>query len=136
MATDRDLVARRTQRSDLALPLRFKVFETDVAQVRFTSMVDLKDGQVRGDLVDLSQGGLGILTTVFVPRKAAMTVELLGNAEDGAPVLLECRVRIQTVVMTDRRPAYMLGTSFWPVDESQKAAIEAFVAQVEGGGLV
>jgi len=139
LATERDLAVRRATRYDLALPLRFSVADPDGAQVSFGKGIPHRNGWVSADLVDLSRGGLGILTPVFVPRKTALRVRLLQSAEPDAPVMLDCGVRVQGVVMTDRRPAYMLGTSFSPASDDDRAAIEAFVAQVEGfaaeGGL-
>lgn len=132
MVTAHDLVVRRATRYDLALPLRFSIAEVDADQVTFGKGVPHRNGWVSADLVDMSRGGLGILSPVFVPRKTALRVRLLQNAEPEAPIMLECGVRVQGVVMTDRRPAYMLGTSFSPVDDDERAAIEAFVAQVEG----
>lgn len=139
MATERDLAVRRATRYDLALPLRLSVADPDQAQVNFGKGIPHRNGWVSADLVDLSRGGLGILTPVFVPRKTALRVRLLQNAEPDAPVMLDCGLRVQGVVMTDRRPAYMLGTSFSPASDDERSAIEAFVAQVEGfaadGGL-
>jgi hypothetical protein len=79
--------------------------------VRFAGGSGARDGWLEVDLVDFSSSGVGIMSPVFVPRRAAINVRLYGYGPE-APVILEAPLSVQRVCMTDRRPAYLIGTSF------------------------
>ncbi len=82
-----------------------------VGVVRFTAAAGAKEGWIDCDVVDLSSGGLGLMTTFFVPRRCVLLVRVYGT-DAAAPPIADAPCRVQRVCMTDRRPAYLLGTSF------------------------
>ncbi len=88
--------------------------------VRLAPAAGAKDGWIEADAVDFSLGGVGLITQIFLPRHAVLRVRLLAPGEE-QKVLFEGDAVVRRVIMTDRRPAYHVGTSFHTLDaESQK----------------
>ena len=117
MPDGQDLIVRRTQRFDIVLPARFAVEDEHAGKLRFAVG---KDAWLHADLMDFSAGGVGFMCDVFLPRKALLRVRIFpaGSHHSNEPMdeeerpMLEGTVRVQRVVMTDRRPGYLVGTSF------------------------
>lgn len=66
-------------------------------------------------LVDLSLGGLGLQSEVYLPKRSQVLVRLElpeRVVEAGESPTLEALVSVQRAVMSDRRPSYYLGTAF------------------------
>ena len=62
-------------------------------------------------VVDISEGGLGLESPVFLPRACTLLVRTTPTSQDdNCQVPFECR--IQRVTMIDRTPLYYLGLSF------------------------
>lgn len=131
MAGDFDLIVRRSARYDIAL--RAKVAPTQIhsAAVRLASSVSPRGGIVDVDLLDFSGGGVGFLSMVFFPRKSCLRLVIQGFHE-GEPDLLDAVVRVQRIVMSDRRPAYIVGTSFESLSEAALAQVDLVLARLEG----
>lgn len=88
--------------------------------VRLAPAAGAKDGWVEADAVDFSLGGVGLIAPVFLPRHSVLRVRLLAPGEEHR-VLFEGDAVVRRVIMTDRRPAYHIGTSFHSLDaEAQK----------------
>lgn len=127
MAGSHDLVVRRTVRHDVVLRGRFSVAAPHASAVRLAKASGSRDGAVEADIVDLSAGGVGFLSTVFLPKRLLVDVEILAP-RSGAP-LLRCRGRVTRTLMTDRRPMYMLGVAFENLDEATTAALATLLEQ-------
>lgn len=104
-------VVRRAVRHDVALRAKMSVHPDHAQAVRLSQSSGVRDGWLDCDIVDVSGGGIGIMTHVFLPKRTKLNVRVFGLAAGGEP-LMEIRVAIQRVVMTDRRPAYILGATF------------------------
>lgn len=66
-------------------------------------------------LVDLSLGGLGIQSDVYLPKRSLIIVRLElpeRVLQPGESASMETVVVVQRAVMSDRRPSYYLGTAF------------------------
>ncbi len=115
-----DLTARRTQRHDVALRVRLSLMPESSSQVRLTQASGVRDGWIEADLVDLASGGAGLLSPVYIPRLALVTIRISGEHAQGQEIDLNARV--QRVIMTDRRPMYLIGTSFdvTPADQRER----------------
>jgi hypothetical protein len=111
MAAETEVIVRRSVRHDVVMRAAISIAPEHARHVKFGAAAGAREGWVDGDVVDFSAGGLGFVSGLFVPRKARIGVRVFSpvNPED---VLLTCIVRVQRVTMTDRRPAYLLGTSF------------------------
>lgn len=127
MSGSHDLVVRRTLRHDVVLRGRFSVAAPHAPALRLAKASGARDGAVEADIVDLSAGGVGLLSTVFLPKRLLVEVEVL--APRSAAPLLRCRGRVTRTLMTDRRPMYMLGVEFEDVDEATRTALAALLQQ-------
>lgn len=123
MQPEKGLIVRRYERHELVLPAIVSVAPEHQSLVRFNSAVCERDGWIPATLTDISPGGLGLMTQVFLPRMSLIRVRVL-RGHDEAQVL-DVKVRVQRVIMSDRRPAYLVGTAFVEVSEEQKAIIES-----------
>jgi len=131
-----NVIVRRAQRHDVALPARIRVGDEHVPLVRLSAAAADRTGWVSVDVIDFSAGGLGLMSRVFVPRRTVLEIQILpvapsdgdetqGGAERVPPEpLLSARVRVQRVIMTDRRPAYLIGTSYAETNQALDAAID------------
>ena len=117
MFTDFDLIVRRSARYDIALRAKIAPTQMHASAVRLNSGAGAKAGFVEADVLDFSGGGIGLLSMVFFPRKSSLRIIIQG-LRDGEPDLLDAVVRVQRVVMSDRRPAYLIGTSFESLNEA------------------
>ena len=132
MVTAHDHMVRRNTRFDVALPAKLAVGNDHGAIVRFSATSGHHGGWVDASVVDVGTGGLGLITGTFVPRRTVCRVRVLEIADPSMPPLLECVVRVQRVIMTDRRPAYLLGTAFERTTAETDAAIDAFLSKLSG----
>ncbi len=112
MSGHNGLSVRRSARHEVALTGRVRITAEHRSVVRFAPSSGARDGWIEVDVVDVGTGGVGLFSPIFLPRHADADLEIFGKggAEDG--VLLACRSRVQRVVMTDRRPAYLVGLAF------------------------
>jgi hypothetical protein len=106
------LTVRRSTRYDVVLRADIAVADVHDSLVCFSSRVTVKDDRLSVDVVDFSAGGLGIMCTQFIPRKCMVRFRVFDPLREQAPPLLEGTARVQRIQMTDRRPGYLLGTSF------------------------
>lgn len=126
-----DLMVRQAVRHDVCMRAQMSVPMGSTAQVRLTAAAGAKDGWLEIDLVDFSAAGIGFISTVFVPRKCVVTVRVMSPDPD-APMLVEASYRIQRNVMTDRRPAYLIGASLDAPNEKSVGQIDALLNMLEG----
>lgn len=144
MVTARDLLVRGNIRFDIALPARAAVGDEHARKVRLGEASGAVHGWVPVDVVDVSAGGIGLVSGTFFPRRTLLRVEIMPfTAEGGAAAgesgvvmtgepLMRCQVRVQRVVMTDRRPAYLLGTSFADSGSEFDEALDGFLRKLDG----
>ena len=128
---EQDFAIRRTQRHDLALPARFCVAPEHAGVVKFSAASGARDGWIDGGVVDVSSGGLGLVSPIFVPRRCLVTVRVRAEESDESPTILEVAARVQRIVMTDRRPAYLLGTAYEGMTADTTRALQAFMSRLE-----
>lgn len=111
MADRKGLRMRRAERFELVLPVRMRIDDVHASKVRFGPKAGAKDGWIDGDVVDLGRGGIGLIVPHFVPRATVVRLCVSRPEQQGGGELFTARCVVQRVMMTDRRPAYMLGTS-------------------------
>ncbi len=125
------LTVRQAVRFELVLPVRLTMAPVDRAAVRWSAAIGGPEGWVDADLVDFSSGGIGVMSPVFVPRKARVRLKVFGiDGGQGEP-LLDAIARVQRVAMTDARPAYLLGTSFEAPDEATVRQINDMIGRLD-----
>ncbi|MBZ0171324.1 MAG: PilZ domain-containing protein [Phycisphaerales bacterium] len=117
MHPDSGIPVRRSTRHEIVLPVRLSVAAEHRKQVQFGHGVADSDGCVEADLIDLSRGGCGVLSTHFFPKPCKVRMRVYGLDGVEGPTLIDGHVRIQRITMTDSRPGYLLGLSFSEGDD-------------------
>lgn len=130
MTDDFDLIVRRSARHDISVNARAAPTQQYASAVRLAASAS-RGGFVDVDVMDFSGGGVGMLSMVFFPRKTCLRLIVKGLRE-GEPDLLDAVVRVQRVVMSDRRPAYIIGTSFESPSQAAQAQVDALLARLDG----
>lgn len=123
---------RRDVRHHVAMRAQLAVSSLHVAVVRLAPAAGAKDGWLEADAVDFSLGGIGLIAQVFLPRHAVLRIRLLAPGEEHR-VLFEGDAVVRRVIMTDRRPAYHIGTSFHSLDMEAQKQIEVLNSLLSEG---
>jgi hypothetical protein len=118
-------VVRKAMRHDVSIRAALRIAPAHSDVVRLSAAAAGQGGWVEVDCVDASMGGLGFISTVFLPRMTHVTVRLFGS--DSKDVVLECSCVVRRVIMTDRRPAYHLGCSYGDVAPQVQRQIESLL---------
>lgn len=126
------LTVRQHARHDVALDAELSVAPEQAQAVRFSSSAAGKNGRLQVVLTDISEGGLGVMSTVFVPRHALMDLRVKNPALPEGPAALQMRIRVQRITMTDRRPGYLLGATFADDGPDFAARLDAFLRMLDG----
>lgn len=129
MPNPQSLVLRRSARHDVALRAKVTIAADHAAQVRFSAGTAGRQGCLETDVVDLGAGGVGFLSPVYIPQRCLLDVRVYGLGGDQAQELIVVRARVQRVIMTDRRPAYLIGTAFENPNEETSARIDWLIRQ-------
>jgi hypothetical protein len=125
-------MVRQSVRYDIVMRASMAVDPAHAQDLRFAAGAGHRDGWVDLDIIDFSANGVGMVSPVFVPRRTLLVVRAFSFGPEPA-MILEAPVRVQRVCMTDRRPAYLVGTSF--VDPSPEVLnqINSVLQLLEGG---
>lgn len=104
------LVVRRHSRHECSLKGTARVGEAHAAQIVFSRAVVDGDGSIPVEIVDCSEGGIGLTTGVYLPRGADLRLSFRLPGP-GAPAEHELHLRVRRSSMISRAPSYYLGTS-------------------------
>ena len=108
--TPNQLVVRQYERHRCDIALRASVDGAHAEQVGIAlQTAGIGPGEFAGTLTDVSQGGLGLRTQLFIPKSAKVYISI-ETADNGLPIL--ATLKVMRVAMIDRSPTYYLGTSF------------------------
>jgi len=132
MSGQNGLIVRRNARYEVALPARFRIAAEHQGIVAFGAATGAQDGWVDADVVDFGSGGVGFMSQHYVPRGVILDLEIMSLEVQGGDVLLACRAKVQRVLMTDRRPAYLVGTAFAGQSPESIKKIDELIALLEG----
>jgi hypothetical protein len=121
------LAVRRNERHDVALRGRFRIAESHASVIRLAKASGVRDGAIEADVVDLSGGGLGLLTPVFLPKRVKIECAVLlpSSAE-----VFACTGIVTRVVMTDRRPMYLIGLNFEEMSDKARGQLSELLAEL------
>jgi hypothetical protein len=120
-------MARQSVRYDVSIRACAMVGPEHHESIRFGAGAGARDGWVDLDIVDFSHNGVGLISPVFIPRRTQLIVRAYSYGEN-PQVVLEVPVCVQRVCMTDRRPAYLIGTAFHGPDEKALQQIASLLA--------
>lgn len=113
MSTKNDqLVVRQHERLLCNLRAHASVAEANASQIAIARTICDGNGSIEVDIVDCSRGGLGLQSSLFLPRSSQLVVRLIADPAAGIPGDLEVLVRVQRVTMLNRSPTYYMGVSF------------------------
>ena len=121
MAQSNGLTVRQHEREIIDLDLEFMISREHQDQVRYSSMSGaVSQHTVRGRVLDVSSGGMGMQLTQFVPRMCEGMIRVfnpnpVGTKSDGSPiheVMFETRARVLRISMDDHAPTYSVGVAF------------------------
>lgn len=145
------LTVRRSTRFELSLPVRLRLAESMAGLVTLGPGAGLEAGWAEGLMTNFSAGGCGVMTRLFLPRGAQVRLQLdppvasgepgpatAGRAVDGEPgggaspwSLLDVEAEVARVVMTDRRPGYLIGLSFLNLSDEAAERMMQLLADVD-----
>lgn len=116
--------ARQFKRHATAYHARIELHPDHAEQYRLT----LPDAQAGLAVIDVSEGGVGLRTDIFVPKNMRLTLHVKGADESDsvAPRILKIRVVARRCEMVDHKPTYHVGLQFVdPGGADEKALIRA-----------
>ena len=123
-----NLAVRRTERHDVALRGRFRIADSHASVVRLAAASGIRNGAIEADVVDISGGGLGLLTPIFLPRRVHVQCQVLLPTSDRT--VFECTGIVSRVVMTDRRPMYLIGLTFDEMTEAARQQLSTVLTEL------
>ncbi len=134
MSNYQGLTVRHHDRHELDLKAELVIDPEHVEQVCFTSshaaVVNATTIQVR--VRDVSRGGIGVESPIYLPRMVKATVRLLldGTSQPEGP--LQRTIRVRRCSMVNESPAYLLGTQFIAQDGETEADLERLLTLAHG----
>jgi len=130
MAENTAVSVRRSSRHDVSLRAQLCIIGTHANLVRLAAPAGARQGWLDVDVVDVSAGGLGFITNVFLPRECRIRLQVF--LDDSAVPTAEVPLRIQRVNMTDRRPAYLLGASLADASDIERENWKTVITRISG----
>ena len=114
------LTIRQYSREAVELPIEFIVSDEHTTQVRLSSTGSATHEQaITGFAVDISSGGMGLVTDHYLPRMCKGIVRVFSpgsnaRSEDAAlrKVVFEHLVKVRRTSMSSHDPTYLVGVSF------------------------
>lgn len=132
--TNSGLIIRKSERFEISLPARARIAFSHAELVKLSKGASSQDGWVNVQLMDLSDGGFGMLTTQFFPRGSLIELQVQETGDFSQEPTVSCELRVMRIQMTDRRPAYLVGGIFVNLTESTKKQIENLLDRLDGEG--
>jgi hypothetical protein len=122
------LTVRRFERHELSLPVRVTLDHSSGSVVRLSRSSGGSDG-FGATLVDLGQGGLGIESPHYLPRRTVLRVRLLADTLRHLPEF-QTTVKVMRSRMSSREPSYALGCSFVEPDARLQQTVEDVLSAI------
>ncbi len=127
------LAVRQDERINCDLTAELSVAPVSAAAIRLSAAVANTEGVMITRVVDISLGGVGVRSTVYIPPWCRLQLRVTVDTPAG-PKVLETTVRVQRAAMIDRRPSYYLGTSFESPSAELQALVRSFVESHRASG--
>jgi hypothetical protein len=126
-----DLAVRGSARYQCTIDALIVVAQEHARLVKPDKSAPGAGGPVPVSVVDLSHGGAGIRSPLFLPRlcRLDLTLTLPGRTD---PMTLA--LRVHRVTMLDRSPAYYLGTGFEGLTPEQSEQVSEVVSKLKASG--
>jgi len=130
-ASNDPLNTRQHKRSEAQLQAQLIIDDAIREQLAFSPSSGALDSHcIRGTVADISQGGLGLASSQFLPKqcRARIRVEREFGTTSEAATVLEENVLVRRIEMLDHGPTYLIGMSFEKCDEAAQHRINAAIA--------
>ncbi|NUQ52872.1 MAG: PilZ domain-containing protein [Phycisphaerales bacterium] len=128
------MLLRRTTRHAVSLRALISVSPVHRTMVRLSQALGGRDAWLPCDVIDFSGGGVGVITNCFFPRNCRVWIKVLAGEAESQKTLLAVECTVNRVVMTDRRPAYLLGLGWHEPTDSIRDKIAEVLDLLEGEG--
>jgi len=125
------LTVRQNRRREIAVAAHVAVSPEHESIVRLSPGVATRGGWFDTTVVDASEGGLGFVSELFVPRGCLVRVDIR-NPLNTDESLLVARMRIKRVLMVDRRPGYLVGGIFEDDTDDFPTRLTGFLSIIDG----
>ena len=125
------LTVRQNRRREIAIAAHITVAKEHAQIVRLAPGSATRAGWFDGTIVDASEGGLGVVSELCVPRGCLVCVDIR-NPIKTDDTLLTAVMRIKRVLMIDRRPGYLVGGVFDANTDDFNARLGAFLTSIDG----
>lgn len=125
--TAEQLVVRQHERFACRIPVDVAVTQESPTRVGLSRTVGNGTGVMSATLVDCSGGGVGIESTIYLPRQTRLLVRIAPDEGGEAPLELEATV--QRASMVSRKPMYYLGLSFRGKNAPSAATVDKLMKQ-------
>jgi len=126
------MLLRRTTRHAVSLRALVSVSPVHRPKVRLSQALGGRDAWLPCDVIDFSGGGIGIITSCFFPRNCRVWIKVLAGDAESQKTLLAVECTVNRVVMTDRRPAYLVGLGWHEPSDTIKSKITEVLNLLEG----
>lgn len=102
--------ARQFERHTTAYKARIEPHPDCADQFRL-SYPDVQSGL---DVIDVSAGGLGLRSPIYIPKNIRLTLHVshVGDGQDATISPLKIRSVVRRLQMTDHKPTYQIGLQF------------------------
>ncbi|MDX2116707.1 MAG: hypothetical protein SFY96_00830 [Planctomycetota bacterium] len=130
MAEQSAVSVRRSSRHDVSLRAQLCIAGTHANVVRLAAPAGARQGWLDVDVVDVSVGGLGFITSVFLPRDCRARLRVF--LDDSASPTAEVPLRLHRVNMTDRRPSYLIGASITDASDAEREKWKGVMTRISG----
>ncbi|MEL7473684.1 MAG: PilZ domain-containing protein [Planctomycetota bacterium] len=129
MTENGDITIRRHTRDEISLRGEFVISPEHAEQVILSrgSPYGAK-GSIPVRIVDISVGGLGWRSDVFLPRRCRGEIRVIVGEHDADEVVFTHVVEVRRVRMSDETPMYNIGAAFADPDEQTTAHVNELIA--------
>lgn len=123
------LVVRRFERQSLCMLAEVRPADSMKSALRLSRTAGHGTGAAPATLFDLSEGGMGIRSGVFFPKRSELIARVL---DDSGGVVAEVPCIVQRVTMVGRKPEYELGLSFNASAQALAPMMKALLHAADG----
>ncbi len=125
------LTVRQNRRREIAVSAHVAVSPKHAEIVRLAPGAATRGGWFDSTVVDASEGGLGFVSELYVPRGCLVDVDIRcpQNPEE---TIFVASMRIKRVLMIDRRPGYLVGGVFEGNPDEFEGKLQGFLAAIDG----
>jgi hypothetical protein len=120
-----DLTLRQHQRVRCAIACPLTIASEHAGAVQLATGTADANGNFEGTLVDLSRGGAGVRTGVFLPKQTRFIARV---PHAGGTLVLN--LKVMRVQMIDKTPRYELGTALTEATPEMVARVGAVIQEL------